>query len=69
MGLRIGDTIDALREKGLLVEGEIGVEMTGAARSVRANIRFKPREGIVSKLANNVSIKLDLKDLFRSSGQ
>jgi hypothetical protein len=68
-GLPIGDTIDALQDKGYLVEGEIGVEMTGMARSIRANIRFKPREGIVSKLANNVSIKLDLKDLLRSFGR
>ncbi len=67
-GLPIGDTIEALEERGYLVEGEIGLEMTGGARSLRASIRFKPREGIVSKLANNVSIKLDLKDLFRSSG-
>jgi hypothetical protein len=66
--LPIGDTIEALEEKGYLVEGEIGLEMTGGARSLRASIRFKPREGIVSKLANNVSIKLDLKDLFRPSG-
>ena len=66
--LPIGETIEALEEKGYLVEGEIGLEMTGSARSLRANIRFKPREGIVSKIANNVSIKLDLKDLFRTSG-
>jgi len=66
-GLPIGETIEALEEKGYLVEGEIGLEMTGSARSLRANIRFKPREGIVSKIANNVSINLDLKDLFRSS--
>jgi hypothetical protein len=62
--LPIGETIDALQEKGYLVEGEIGIEMTSTAKSLRANIRFKPREGIVSKIANNVSIKLDLKDLF-----
>jgi len=67
-GVPIGDTIDALQEKGFLVEGEIGVEMTGSARSIRASIRFKPREGIVSKLANNVSIKLDVNDLFRPPG-
>jgi hypothetical protein len=62
--LPIGETIDALQEKGYLVEGEIGIEMTRSAKSIRANIRFKPREGIVSKIANNVSVKLDLKDLF-----
>jgi hypothetical protein len=64
----IGETIDALEDKGYLVEGDIGIEMTGAARSVRASIRFKPREGIVSKLVSNVSIKLDLKDLFKLGG-
>lgn len=67
--LPIGETIDALQEKGYLVEGEIGIEMTRSAKSIRANIRFKPREGIVSKIANNVSVKLDLKDLFGLLGK
>jgi hypothetical protein len=67
--LPIGETIDALQEKGYLVDGEIGIEMTGSAKSIRANIRFKPREGIVSKIANNVSVKLDLKDLFGLLGK
>ena len=67
--IEIGDTIDALQEKGFLVEGEIGLDMTKGARAVRASLRFKPREGIVSKIANNISIKLDLKDLFRPPGQ
>jgi hypothetical protein len=67
--LPIGETIDALQEKGYLVDGEIGIEMTGSAKAIRANIRFKPREGIVSKIANNVSVKLDLKDLFGLFGK
>ena len=67
--LPIGETIDALQEKGYLVEGEIGIEMSRSAKSIRANIRFKPREGIVSKIANNVSVKLDLKDLFGLLGK
>jgi hypothetical protein len=66
--LPIAETIEALEEKGYVVDGEIGLELAGGAKSVRASIRFKPREGIVSKIANNISIKLDLKDLFRSSG-
>lgn len=67
--LPIGETIDALQEKGYLVDGEIGIEMTGSAKAIRANIRFKPREGIVSKIANNVSIRFDLKDLLGLFGE
>jgi hypothetical protein len=63
--MRIGDMIDAIEERGLAVEGEIGLEITEKGQNLRATVKFKPREGIVSKIANNTHINLDLKDLFK----
>jgi hypothetical protein len=65
----VSQTVEALQEQGLLVEGEAGIEITPAGQSVRAAVRFKPREGLLSKLSNIISVKIELtlKDLFKSS--
>jgi hypothetical protein len=65
--LDLNEVIVALREGGWVVEGEAGVEVTPQGKSVRAQVRFKPREGLLSRLANVFSVKLDLslKDLFK----
>jgi hypothetical protein len=65
--VRLTDMVGALQEFGLLVEGEAGVEVTEKGRTVRAAVRFKPREALLTRLANVLSVKLDLslKDLFR----
>jgi hypothetical protein len=60
--------IDALQERKLLVEGEIGLEITQEGHSIRTAVRFKPREGLLSKLINRFSFNIDLKDLFRGTG-
>ena len=59
------EIIEQLQERGLAVEGEIGLELSPEGDSAGRFIRFKPREGIVSKLLNRVSVNMDLKDLFR----
>jgi hypothetical protein len=63
----LNDMVAALQERGLLVEGEAGVEITGQGRSLRAQVRFKPREGLLARLAHilSVNIDLNLKDLFK----
>lgn len=66
--LQLNEMIAALQDKGLLVEGEAEIEVTGDGRSVRARVAFKPREGLISKLLQRFSIKVDLSlpDLFKS---
>jgi hypothetical protein len=64
----MSDMIDVLRERNLLVDGEIGFELTPEGESIRRTIRFKPREGLLSKIINRFSFNIDLKDLFRSGG-
>ena len=61
----ITDIVDELKERNLVVEGEIGLEITDNGQYVRSTVRFKPREGIVSKILNRFSINLDLKDIFK----
>lgn len=61
------DVINELQGSGLLVEGEAGIELTPGGRTVRAEVRFKPREGLLEKLSRVLSIKVDiaLKDIFK----
>lgn len=62
------DVIDALQERKLLVEGEIGFELSEDGKTTRYSVKFKPKEGIISKLINQISIRLDLKDLLKGLG-
>ncbi len=59
------EVIDELRQRRLLVEGEIGYEISEEAKTVRFAVKFKPREGLLSKLINRFSVNIDLKDLFK----
>jgi len=61
------DVIDTLQDRRLLVEGDIGLELTPDAKTLRAQVRFKPREGLISKLSRIFSAKVDLslKDFFK----
>ncbi len=63
----LNEVVDALQERGLIVEGEATCEVTPEGRSVRAKVCFRPREGLVSKLLQRFSFKVDLslRDLFR----
>jgi hypothetical protein len=57
------ELIDALKDRKLLVEGEVSVELTEEGISQRASVRFTPREGIVSKIINRISVSLDLRQI------
>jgi hypothetical protein len=61
------DTIASLQEEGLLAEGELGIEITEAGRTVRSTVKFRPRESIFAKIAHVFSVKVELsiKDLFK----
>lgn len=62
---QLPDLIDELQDRKLLVEGEVGYELTAEGEQQRAVVRFKPREGIISKLINRVSVKLNLKSIIK----
>lgn len=62
----IESVIDALQDRGLIVEGEYGIEVSGDGNKLRALVKFRPREGFVSKLMNrmNLDINLSTKEWF-----
>lgn len=65
--VQIDDLVPALKEMGLLVEGEVGIEVSPEGKKYRATVKFKPREGLISKLSKIFSVKIDfsLRDLFK----
>ena len=60
--------VEQLVDQGLLVEGEIGYEVTEDGKRQRATVRFRPREGLISKILQRFNVKFEatanLKDLF-----
>lgn len=67
----IHEMIDALKEQGLVVEGEFStIEISEKGVEKRMLVKFKPRESIFKRLSNIFSIKVDvnLKDLFGGGG-
>ncbi len=67
-GVELAGIVDSLRERGYIAEGEISTELTTAGEAVRQSVRFRPREGVLARLARVVSVKIDLSlgDLFGS---
>jgi hypothetical protein len=60
----LAEIIDSLQQRKLLVEGEFGLELSQKGTTMRQSIRFKPREGLVSKLLSRLSLKINLKNLI-----
>ena len=57
--------IDELQERKLVVEGEVGLELTADGEQQRATIKFKPREGLISKIINRITVKINLKNVIK----
>ena len=60
-GALLMETVDALTDRGFLVEGEMGLEVTEAGRTIRRSVKFRPREGALSKLLK-ANLKFSLGD-------
>lgn len=57
--------MSSLKDEGYLVEGEFGLEVSLAGRTVRSSIKVRPREGLLAKLLNTVKISISPTDLFK----
>lgn len=55
---------EQLRSHGYLTEGEFGIQITSAGTEVRANVKFRPREGVISKLLQRLNINLSPRDFI-----
>jgi hypothetical protein len=60
----IQSLVDSLRERKLLVEGEYAVELSETGKTERLNVKFTPKEGVVSKIANRFAVSVNLKNIF-----
>ncbi len=56
--------IDELQERNLVVEGESTFELSEKGTTIRQTVKYKPREGLVSKIVNRFKINIDLKSIF-----
>ena len=56
----IVELVEQLREMGLTAEGNLGVELTPDGKSVRASIRFQPRDGLVARVMNHLNINFNI---------
>jgi hypothetical protein len=54
------DVIDELQGRGLAVEGAIGFELGPNGLTRRAEVRFKPSEGVMTKILNRVSLNVNI---------
>ena len=61
------ETLEELKGAGYVADAEFGVEITDKGRAVRQNIKIRPRESLISKIAKIISVKLDIsaKDIFK----
>lgn len=67
MNTKMNELVDELLRKGFLVEGTASMEMSKTGSAVRAEIKYRPREGFLKKLSRVLSMKVDLslKDVFK----
>lgn len=60
------ELLDALRDRGLIDEAEIGLVVTAKGSELRALVRKRPREAAISKLINRVKITLSTENWFNN---
>jgi hypothetical protein len=64
---RIEDVVDHLKGRGFVVEGELGFQTTVAGAETRALVKFKPKESLLVKLKNLMSLVSPLLKFFTKS--
>jgi len=58
------DILAQLKALGYVAEGEHGLEVSEKGRIVRSTVRYRPREGLLTKLINRISVSLSPKDFM-----
>lgn len=57
--VRVQEVVEALRQD-YLVEGELSFEVSSDGETARASVRFRPKEGVISKVLNRMSVVIDV---------
>lgn len=58
------ELVDSLNDRKMIVEGEFGFEISPQGKSVRGQIKFAPREGLVEKILKRISLSVSPKDFM-----
>jgi hypothetical protein len=63
----ISEVVSELRRHGYVAEGEFGLEISSTGSTVRSSLKYRPREGLVSKVLNrfNINLSASPKDFFQ----
>ena len=54
-----------LEEAGYIAEGEFGFEVTPEGKSFRSNFKVRPKESVLTKVINRISVTIDPGSLLR----
>jgi hypothetical protein len=54
------ELVEQLTDCGLLVEGEMGLEITPSGAQARTTVKFRPREGFLSKLIQRFTVNANV---------
>jgi len=57
-------TIDELQERGYIAEGESELKVSDKGITIREKMKYRPKEGLISKIINRFNVKIDLKSVF-----
>lgn len=56
----VAELLDMLNERGYVATGEHGIEISPEGRVVRATLKYRPREGVISKLMRRIRLNANL---------
>ncbi|TAJ84624.1 hypothetical protein [Reyranella sp.] len=64
---QLPELLDQLGERGYVLDGEHGVEITEMGRTTRTLIRFRPREGLITKMLNRFNLNANINASLNAS--
>jgi hypothetical protein len=56
----IPDLLEVLNEMGYIAEGEHGIEVSPTGQTARMVLKYRPREGLISKLINRLTVNANV---------
>jgi hypothetical protein len=62
--LKLPEIIEFLQHRRLLVEGELGLEVSSSGKTIRQSIKFRPQESLISKVIHRFTFKVDIKSII-----
>ena len=57
--------LNTLQEAGMIAEGEFGYNVTPKGEEVRVKVKFRPREGVVSKVLGRLQVKASILNIAK----